>query len=66
MAAPKFSPGAKVHHPKDPDGTFPAGTGKIDSVKTGTDTTETTYRVKCDKTGKVLNCDFPECDLTAC
>jgi hypothetical protein len=65
MAAPKFAKGAKVNHPADPDGTFPAGSGTVETVHTGSHGKPTTYRVKCDKTGKVLDCDFPESELTA-
>lgn len=65
MAAAKFKKGDAVTHPASADGKTPAGSGVVDEVVAGTHGAPTTYKVKCDATGKVLPAAFLESELTA-
>lgn len=63
-AKAKFAHGDNVNHPAAPDGSFPAGTGVVESVDKSAD--GYSYRVKCSTTQTVLPCAFKESELTLC
>ena len=67
MATPvaKFKRGDKVSHVADPKNVFPAGTGEIVAVNPLGSGTGFSYKVKCDKTGIVIETDFKEAELSA-
>lgn len=60
----KFSVGSKVKHPAADDKSFPAGCGTVECVEPWATGSSYSYKVKCDKTGKVLPALFKESELT--
>ncbi len=63
-ATAKFKVGDKVNHVADPKNVFPAGTGTITAVNPLGSGSGFSYKVKCDKTGIVIDTDFKESELT--
>ena len=63
-AKAKFAVGDAVNHPAAPDGSYPAGTGTVESVTPAGDSYS--YKIRCDATKKVLPTAFKESDLSAC
>jgi uncharacterized protein YodC (DUF2158 family) len=66
MAAAKvFKVGDKVKHPAADDGSFPAGCGAIECVEKHATGGGTSYKIRCDATGKVLPAIFLGSELSA-
>ena len=63
--ADKFAKDQKVKYPAADDGSFPDGTGVVESVVPGTGGKKATYKVRSDATGQVLAPAFEESDLAA-
>lgn len=62
----KFSVGSHVEHPAAHDGSFPAGSGTVEEATPWNTGDGYSYKVKCDKTGKVLPVLFKESELCGC